>query len=128
VFGALYASRVTTATRHDLAALPAAPGTVQRLAAAVASGAGTRAAAAVPAAARAAGTHAARVGTASGLNDVLLAAAGFAALGAIAGFSFGPEPAGQPPAIPAPGQLSCQVGPHPLWPIDRTGPEQRAMT
>src|ERR1700758_5614913 len=43
VFGALYASRVTTATLHDLAGLPAPPGTVHRLAAAVASGAGTRA-------------------------------------------------------------------------------------
>ena len=114
VFGALYASRVTAATLHELAALPAAPGTVHRLAAAVASGAGTRVAAAVPAGARAAVTHAAHAGTASGLNDVLLAAAAFAALGAIAGFAFGPDPARQPPAIPAPGQLSCQVGPHPL--------------
>jgi hypothetical protein len=42
VFGALYASRVTTATLHDLAGLPAPPDTVHRLAAAVASGAGTR--------------------------------------------------------------------------------------
>ncbi len=41
-------------------------------------------------------------------------AAAFAALGAIAGFAFGPDPATQPPAIPAPGQLSCLVGPHPL--------------
>src|SRR6185312_3026817 len=114
VFGALYASRVTAATLHELAALPAAPGTVHRLAAAVASGAGTRVAAAVPPAARAAVTHAAHAGTASGLNDVLLAAAAFAALGAIAGFAFGPDPATQPPAIPAPGQLSCLVGPHPL--------------
>ena len=45
VFGALYASRVTAATQHDLARLPAAPGTISRLAAAVASGAGSRAAA-----------------------------------------------------------------------------------
>ena len=29
--------------------------------------------------------------TASGLNSVLLAAAGFAALGAIVGFAFGPD-------------------------------------
>jgi hypothetical protein len=42
VFGALYASRVTTATVHELAGLPAPPGAVHRLAAAVASGAGTR--------------------------------------------------------------------------------------
>src|SRR4029077_5950834 len=42
VLGALYASRVTNATLHDLAGLPAPPGTVHRLAAAVASGAGTR--------------------------------------------------------------------------------------
>src|SRR3954466_14853457 len=110
VFGALYASRVTAATLNALAALPAPPGTSQRLAAAVASGAGTRVATAVPPAARAAITHAARAGTASGLNDVLLAAAAFAALGAIAGFAFGPDPAGQPPSRPAPGELSAQSG------------------
>jgi hypothetical protein len=113
VFGALYASRVTAATLHDLVRLPVAPGTVHRLAAAVASGAGVRVAASVPPAARAAVTHAARAGTASGLNDVLVAAAAFAGIGAIAGFAFGHDPAGQPPAIPAPGQLTCQVGPHP---------------
>jgi len=79
----------------------------------VASGAGTRAAAAVPPAARAAVTHAARAGTASGLNDVLLAAAAFAALGAIAGFAFGPDPARQPPG-PAPadhGELPARPAP-----------------
>jgi len=101
VLGALYASRVTTATLHALAGVPAPPGTIHRLAAAVASGAGTRVAAVVPPAARAAVTHAARSGTASGLNDVLLAAAAIAALGAIAGFSFGPDPAKQQPPIPA---------------------------
>src|SRR5215831_11189095 len=94
VLGALYTSRVTTATLHALAG---PPGAAQRLAAAVASGAGTRVAAVVPPAARPAVTHAARAGTASGLNDVLLAAAAFAALGAIAGFTFGPDPARQPP-------------------------------
>jgi hypothetical protein len=105
VLGALYASRVTTATLHALAGLPAPPGAAQRLAAAVASGAGTRVAAAVPPAARGAVIHAARAGTASGLNDVLLAAAAFAALGAIAGFAYGPDPARQPP--PAPGGHSA---------------------
>src|SRR6185437_13682996 len=80
VLGALYASRVTTATLHALAGLPAPPGAARRLAAAV------------PPAARTAVTHAARAGTASGLNDVLLAAAAFAALGAIAGFAYGPDP------------------------------------
>jgi hypothetical protein len=113
VLGALYASRVTTATLHALAGLPAPPGAVQRLAAAVASGAGTRAATAVPPAARTAVTHAARAGTASGLNDVLLAAAAFAALGAIAGFAFGPDPARRPPPSPAPGELSAQPTPAP---------------
>jgi hypothetical protein len=93
VFGALYASRVTAATLHDLAGLPAPPATVHRPAAAVASGAGTRVGATVPPAARAAVTYAARAGTAGGLNEVLLAAAAFAALGAIAGFAFGPDPA-----------------------------------
>ncbi len=62
----------------------------------------------VPPAARAAVTHAARAGTASGLNDVLLAAAAFAALGAIAGFAYGPDPASQPPS-PAPGDHSAQA-------------------
>jgi predicted MFS family arabinose efflux permease len=100
VFGAVYASRVTTATLHNLAGLPALPGTVHGLAAAVASGAGIRVASTVPPAARTAVTHAAHAGTASGLNDVLLAAAAFAAFGAIVGFAFGPDPARQP--IPAP--------------------------
>jgi predicted MFS family arabinose efflux permease len=111
VLGALYVSRVTTATLHALAGLPAPPGAAGRLAAAVASGAGTRAAAAVPPAARAAVTHAARAGTTSGLNDVLLAAAAFAALGAIAGFAYGPDPAKQPMSGPAPGELSAQSPP-----------------
>ena len=107
VLGALYASRVTTATLHALAGLPAPPGAAgagrrRRL------GAGTRVAATVPPAARAAVTHAARAGTASGLNDVLLAAAAFAALGAIAGFAYGPDPARQPPPSPAPGEPSAQ--------------------
>ncbi len=56
-------------------------------------------------------THAARAGTASGLNDVLLAAAAFAVIGAIAGFAFGPDPARQPPPSPAPGELSAQPAP-----------------
>jgi hypothetical protein len=68
-------------------------------------------AAAAPPAARAAVAHAARAGTASGLNDVLLAAAAFAALGAIAGFAFGPDPATQPPPSTSPS--------------DRPGPKQR---
>ena len=109
VLGALYASRITTATLHALAGLPAPPGAARRLAAAVASGAGTRVAATVPPAARAAVTHAARAGTASGLNDVLIAAAAFAALGAIAGFAYGPDPARQPPPSPAPGDHSAQA-------------------
>jgi hypothetical protein len=111
VLGALYASRVTTATQHALAGLPAPPDTVHRLASAVASGAGTRVAAAVPPEARAAVTHAAHAGTASGLNDVLLAAAAFAALGAIAGFAYGPDPARKPPPSPAPDELSVQSAP-----------------
>jgi len=107
VLGALYASRVTTATLHALAGLPAPPGAAQRLAAAVASGAGTRVTALVPPAARGAVTHAAAAGTASGLNDVLIAAAAFAALGAVAGFAFGPDPARQSP--PGPGGHSEQT-------------------
>jgi EmrB/QacA subfamily drug resistance transporter len=106
VLGALYASRVTTATLHALAGLPAPPGAAQRLASAVASGAGARVAAAVPLAARTAVTHAARAGTASGLDDVLLAAAAFAAIGAIAGFAFGPEPVRQRPTAAAAGDHS----------------------
>jgi hypothetical protein len=56
-------------------------------------------------------THAARAGTASGLNDVLLAAAAFAALGAVAGFAYGPDPAKQPMSGPAQGELSAQSPP-----------------
>ena len=126
VFGALYASRVTTATLHDLAGLPAPPGAIHRLAAAVASGAGTRVAAVVPPAARAAVTHAARAGTASGLNDVLLAAAAFAALGAVAGFAFGPDPARRPPPSAAPGELTAQSAP-PQPQAPGSGPAQTAV-
>jgi hypothetical protein len=64
----------------------------------------------VPPAARAAVTHAARAGTASGLNDVLLTAAAFAALGAIAGFAYGRDPAGQPPPSPTHGAQAAQPG------------------
>jgi len=117
VLGALYASRVTTATLHALAGLPAPPGDVHRLAGAVASGAGTRVAAVVPPDARPAVTHAARAGTASGLNNVLLAAAAFAALGAIAGFAYGPDPARQPPPSPAPGELSASRPPPSTRPL-----------
>jgi EmrB/QacA subfamily drug resistance transporter len=109
VFGALYASRVTTATLHQLAALPAPPSTVHRLAAGVASGAGTRVAAGVPPAARAVVIHAAHAGTANGLDDVLLAAAAFAALGAIVGFAFGPDPARKSRPMPASDELSANA-------------------
>jgi hypothetical protein len=64
---------------------------------------------AVPPAARDAVTHAARAGTASGLNDVLLGAAAFAALAAIAAFAFGPDPAGRPQPSPTPGTASAQA-------------------
>ena len=111
VLGALYASRVATATRHHLAGLAIPASTVHHLAAAVASGAGTRVAPAVPPAARAAVTHAAHAGTASGLNDVLLAAAAFAAVGAIAGYTYGPRPAKHTPPNAAPARLSVQTDP-----------------
>src|SRR5262249_12090504 len=121
VLGAIYASRVTTATLHALAGLPAAPDAVHRLAAAVASRAGTpvaptvppapRVATTAPPATRAAVPPAAHAGTARGLNDVLLAAAAFAALGAAAGFAFGPDPARQPPPSRATGELSAQSAP-----------------
>src|SRR3954447_4728194 len=123
VLGALYASRVTVATVHALAALPAPPGTSQRLAAAVASGAGARVATAVPPDARAAGSHAAHAGTANGPNTVLLAAAAFAALGAVAGFAFGPDPATQPTPGPTPGTPSDQSPPAQLPTPRRTGVE-----
>ena len=109
VFGALYASRVTAATLHELAVLPTPPGAVHRLAVAVGSGGGARVAATVPPAARAAVAHAARAGTARGLNEVLLAAAAFAAVGAIVGFAFGPDPPRQPP--PAPWEPSARLTP-----------------
>ena len=113
VFGALYASRVTTATLHDLAGLPAPPDAVHRLAAAVASGAGTRVAALVPPAARAAVAHAARAGTASGLNDVLLAAAAFAALGAVVGFAYRTRPSQAAPASTRPRRTVRRFEPQP---------------
>ena len=110
VFGALYASRVTTATLHELAGLHGPPGAVHRLAAAVGSGAGTLVAGSSPSAVRAAVTHAAHAGTASGLIDVLLVAAAFAVLGAVVGFAMSSDPARQPPRGPASGRLSA----HPL--------------
>jgi hypothetical protein len=81
----------------------------------------------VPPAARPAVIHAARAGTASGLNDVLLAAAAFAALGAIAGFAFGPEPARQPPPSPAPGALAGQSAPAQHQAQRPAGPETAAQ-
>jgi len=111
VLGALYGSRVTSATLNALAGHPAPPGAAHRLAAAVSSGAGTRVATTVPPAARAGVSHADHAGTASGLNDVLVAATAFALLGAMAGFSFGPDPA-RPPAVPAKaGQPPAQPAP-----------------
>jgi hypothetical protein len=47
-------------------------------------------------------THAAQAGPASGFTAVLLAAAAFAALGAVAGFAYGPDPTRQPPPSRAP--------------------------
>jgi hypothetical protein len=55
----------------------------------VGSGSGTRVAASATPVVRASVAHAAHAGTAAGLNDVLLAAAGLAALGAIVAFAFG---------------------------------------
>jgi hypothetical protein len=80
----------------------------------------------VPPAARSAVTHAARAGTASGLNDVLLAAAAFATIGAIAGFAFGPDPARQPPPRPATGELSAQLDPAHHQAQRPAGPETTA--
>ena len=108
VLGALYASRVTSATQHALADLPIPRDAAHRLAAAVASGAGTRVATDVPPVLRAGVTHAARAGTASGLNDVLLAAAAFALLAAIVGFAYGPDPAKKPPPGPVLDDRSAQ--------------------
>ena len=124
VFGALYASRVMTATLHDLAGVAVPPNTVYRLAAA--SGVGTRVVAMVPTGARAAVTHAARTGSVSGLNDVLPAAAASAALGAMVGFAFGPDPARQPPPRPAPGELSAHSAPAQHQAQRPAGPETTA--
>jgi hypothetical protein len=106
VLGALYQSRVTAGTLHALALLPGTASQHHRLASAVASGAGIRVAATLPPPAPAAVIHAARAGTASGLNTVLLAAAAFAALGAVTGFAFVHDPvpnvtAGAPVAAPS---------------------------
>jgi EmrB/QacA subfamily drug resistance transporter len=109
VLGALYASRVNHATLHALADQPAVPpGTGHRLAAAVASGAGTRVADLVPPEVRAAVAHAARAGTAGGLNGVLLAAAAFAAIGALVGFAYGSDPARRTPPSAEPDERPAQ--------------------
>jgi hypothetical protein len=74
----------------------------------------------VPPAAPAAVTHA---GTASRLNDVLLAAAAFTTLGAMAAFAFGPDPARQPPPSPAAALLLVpggQLTPVPPQPKEKT--------
>ena len=113
VFGALYASRVGAATLHHLAGLAGTPGTTHRLADAVASGAGTRVAATVPSATRAAVAHAAHAGVASGLNDVLLAAAAFAVIGAIVGFAYGRDPARSTTQSAPPGPTPDSLVPPP---------------
>jgi MFS family permease len=115
VLGALFAARVTASTLHALAALPIAlpRGSARLLVAAVGSGAGTRVASGLPNGTRAAISHAAQAGTASGLNEVLLTAAGIAALGAVAAFALTrqprphqsvptAEPPAEPPAIGVP--------------------------
>jgi hypothetical protein len=130
VLGALYASRVTTATLHALAGLPAPPGAAHRLAAAVASGAGTRVAAAVPAAARAAVTHAARAGTASGLNDVLLAAAAFRRARRYSWIRLRTRPSQAPTTQPRPARpqrTGRPAGPSPA-PGPAVGPAQNNAT
>jgi MFS family permease len=101
VFGAIYSSSVDNATLRHLAGVPAPPEALRRLAAAVASGAGTRAAALVPPDVRTAVIHAAQAGTASGLDSVLLTAAAFAVLAAIVGFAYGPDRAEQRPPTPS---------------------------
>ncbi len=108
VFGALYASRVTAVTLHRI---PGPSGAAHRLAAAVASGAGTKVAAAVPPHLREAVIHAAQTGTTSGLNEVLLVAAAFALVGTVAAFAFGRDPSKLPPSVPNPGVLSGETIP-----------------
>jgi hypothetical protein len=118
VLGAIYTAHVNTTTLHALADQPTIPpDATDRLAAAVASGAGARVSDMVPPAIHDAVAHAAQAGTATGLNDVLLAAAAFAAVGAIAGFAFGPDPARRPPPSPAPGEPPTQTvsRPTPGW-------------
>ncbi|HUY48398.1 MAG TPA: hypothetical protein VMV92_22160 [Streptosporangiaceae bacterium] len=119
VLGAIYASRVTASTLHTLAGLPIATGSARRLASAVGSGAGTRIADTVPPASRAAIIHAARAGTASGLNDVLRTAAAIAILGAIAAAAFirdqptNSQPPASPAPAPAPSPSPPQIRHHP---------------
>jgi hypothetical protein len=67
-------------------------------------------------------THAAAADTASGLNDVLLAAAAFAALGANAEFAFGPtQPGSRRPAPPSAATANWP----PSWPSPSTRPSDR---
>jgi len=99
------------------------PDATDGLAAAVASGAGARVADMVPPAIHDAVAHAAQAGTAAGLNRVLLAAAAFAAVGAIAGFAFGPDPTRRPPPSPTQGELPAQ----PVPAQHLAGPETTAL-
>ena len=95
-------SRDARHTLHSCLIQGVPPNAIHRLAAAVASGGGTRVAATLPPETRAVVANAARAGTASGLNDVLLAAAAFAALAAVVGFAFGPDPVKRAPAVDQP--------------------------
>jgi EmrB/QacA subfamily drug resistance transporter len=106
VLGALYASQVAAATGQAMASVPVPAEAAHRIAAAVASGAGVRVAAQVPPALRAEVAHAARAGTAGGLNHVLLVAVAFALLGAIAGFAFQRGSDKRALSGPASGELS----------------------
>jgi hypothetical protein len=128
VLGAVYAARVSAASLHELAGVAAPPAALHRLADAVASGAGTRVIAAVPPEIRDAVGKAARAGTASGLNHVLLAAAAFAALGAVVGFAYGPD-AKQPPATsPTNGATQGAPAQQHTQPIGQTRLTGRATT
>ena len=126
VLGALYASRVTTATLHALAGCPPrpAPPAGWPPPSPPAPAPGSRRG---PARRPRRGYPRCPACTASGLNDVLLAAAAFAALGAIAGFAYGPDPARQPPPSPAPGDhhQPADRPPPSSRPSDRPGPKQR---
>lgn len=135
--GAVFTNRAATTVTDHLAGAPTPPAAeIHALSTQVANGAGARVAAAAPPALRPVVDAAARAGTISGLNLILLLAGVAAALAAIAGlvFSRTDNPRRDQPGIdsgrsarrPGPIGLSLPAGPRPVGGT-RSGPVQRPV-